>query len=366
MSDHRDALMSEEALDRHLRAFLASEAADVADAPTATEMVLRVGRRVQARSDGPGRGLASGRGLRTAVLLGLLALALGILALIAGQQRTDIQRLLGNGKIFIERQAYSLDKGYLFDQLCSSCGYMHVPSWSADGTRLAYVGDDGIAIHDTRSGAVDKLGVCRDCDTVDPSNISLAADASQVAYAEDGQIRLIDASTHAVRQLTHLPAGAVANGPTLSPDGRQVAFVITGEPGLWIVGTDGGPVRQVVTDDDVHAPAWSPDGSTIAYVRGAQGLTLWLYDVAAGTHWSIWSNPDCCMGGSGLGGPGWSPDGTQIAVVGSDPTHRGSLWAVDVADGQPHKVAVGAQHYRPAWRPVPVEPQASGSDDPST
>ncbi len=368
MSRPPGTIRSDESLDRHLRAFLAAEAADVGGVPTATEMAQRIARRGPGGSRAISGRTGAPRAIRTVALLGLLALLLAImLAVIAGQQRSETPRLLGDGPIHVDRQVFDAETGEQLAGVCPGCGRIRFPSWSADGTRMGFLGD-GITILDTRTGTTDTLGVCRGCGDADSglrSYVSLAADGSTVTYAEDGQIRVMDVASRAVRELTQLPPGQTADGPTLSPDGRQVAFILRDEaggdaPGLWVVGADGEPPRQLVADASTWDPAWSPDGSTIAYVREGFGpdYELWLYDVPTGTQRKMWEMPGCCF--SDWGGPGWAPDGTRIAVVvASGRLHQFGLWVVDVGTGESHQVVGGVSVSRPAWRPVAVDPASS-------
>ena len=59
-----------------------------------------------------------------------------------------------------------------------------------------------------------------------------------------------------------------ANSPSLSPDGKQVAFLsnMSGSPQIWIVSADGGwPDQITALDDPVTSIDWSPDGQWIAF-----------------------------------------------------------------------------------------------------
>jgi len=73
-----------------------------------------------------------------------------------------------------------------------------------------------------------------------------------------------------------------SNSPSLSPDGRNVAFISnrSGVPQVWITTTDGfGEPRQVSSfDDPVTGVDWSPDGEWIALsVAPGGGLNEQIY-----------------------------------------------------------------------------------------
>lgn len=72
----------------------------------------------------------------------------------------------------------------------------------------------------------------------------------------------------------------------VSPDGSQLAYVGTGgEPQIFIADIDGTGVRQVTHDPNgAWSPAWSPDGTLIAYeaLDSAHVLGLFVLDVASG------------------------------------------------------------------------------------
>jgi len=107
--------------------------------------------------------------------------------------------------------------------------------------------------------------------------------------------------------------------PQISPDGRQVAYVLVTvnakrdgyETSLWLVKTDGAsPPRRITAGPRDGAPRWSPDGGTLAFLRPKDGHPqlhlLWL---AGGEAQQLTDLP------KGASPAGWSPDGKTIAFV---------------------------------------------------
>ncbi|WP_146237532.1 DUF11 domain-containing protein [Georgenia satyanarayanai] len=203
------------------------------------------------------------------------------------------------------------------------------PAWSPDGTRLAFV---------RSAGTGRSLGI-----------VDLAT----------GDVRLLDAA---------LPVRA--NAPTWSPDGRRLAVEAGGQ--LWVVDVDGEEAGPVVVVPDTCAgppgscdqplagrtPAWSPDGSRVAFVAPDDIYWEALYTVAvagapeagayrvaaplrvAGAGDGSWSPAD----------PDWSLDGASIAVVahGAGASGGDALLRVPATGGEPvvlrEEVVPGLRH----------------------
>src|SRR5213080_3352292 len=80
--------------------------------------------------------------------------------------------------------------------------------------------------------------------------------------------------------------------PQISPDGRQAAYVLVTvnakhdgyETSLWLVATDGAsPPRRLTAGPKDGGPRWSPDGTTLAFLRSKDGRQqLHLLPLAGG------------------------------------------------------------------------------------
>ena len=135
--------------------------------------------------------------------------------------------------------------------------------------------------------------------------------------------------------------------PTFSPDGRQIAYrlLLAQDDGeIWVVDATGENRRNLVNDPDFSdwGPAWSPDGSSIAFDSNRRvGLALWAMK-ADGTDQHIVT--------TGHGEyPSWSPDSTRLVYAGGD------YYDIRVvgADGSNDHALTSSPAYDmgPAWSP---------------
>jgi serine/threonine-protein kinase len=161
------------------------------------------------------------------------------------------------------------------------------PALSPDGTRLAYVagppgarrlyvrqvdGGPPIALTTEATG-----GVQRRPDW-SPDGTRLAFQAGRQGFgvrsaARAGTLYVIQALGGPPRRLVSSVREGVAMSPAWSPDGSQIAF--GGWDGLYVVPATGGQPALLTGEENLpHSIQWSPDGARIAFVNGAVGFTL--------------------------------------------------------------------------------------------
>ena len=167
-----------------------------------------------------------------------------------------------------------------------------------------------------------------------------------------------------LRHLTFEPG--LEQEPTLSPDGNYVAYTTDDRGNLDIVVLPlaGGNANRVIDDDadDAH-PAWSPDGTRLAFVsaRARTGRLSAVGNLGAVSPYVLGRGGDIylvpAMGGTTVklveGGayPAWSPDGDQL-VFQSDRNDNWDIWVVSAEGGEPRALTEDAyQDYQPSWSP---------------
>lgn len=176
---------------------------------------------------------------------------------------------------------------------------------------------------------------------------TLSPDASMVAYvaipehARATAIMVQTTDQTPPRALSHPSGAAEDSAPAWSPDGRSVAFLRV-EPGaacrIMVIAANGGAEREVGTCDHRSSPSfdWTPDSHGLVFgsmptALGVVGMRQ--LDLASGE----WTALNYRRGRADLDTtPRYSPDGRWIAFVRNAPL--GDFWRVPAEGGEAERL----------------------------
>ncbi len=196
------------------------------------------------------------------------------------------------------------------------------PRYSPDGTRVAYAHDpDGsesfhIVIYDCGSGHHTDLTPA--ITFAHQPNISWSPDGQRLAVLSDaaGQFALYILPTDGGKPRLLLDVGHPCWDAHWSPDGDWIAAEAEWhrqDRSIILVDVDNGNARQFQQDGEVlnaMHPAWSPDGSTLAFCADPGGwYSIGLYEVGNGKiRWLEQNEAEHTT-------PAWSPDGKRLVSI---------------------------------------------------
>jgi DNA-binding winged helix-turn-helix (wHTH) protein/Tol biopolymer transport system component len=164
-----------------------------------------------------------------------------------------------------------------------------------------------------------------------------------------GELSRFDGKTH---QFQPFLGGISAQGVTFSRDGRSVAYVSYPEGYLFKSNSDGSnPVQITDGKIGVYEPAWSPDGTQIAFMS-FPGEHIELYVVSANggvPHRALPDDPDNEWNAA------WSPDGKEIAFCILPPTvadmSKSRIRIVNISTRQVRDLPGSMSLNGPLWSP---------------
>jgi len=149
-------------------------------------------------------------------------------------------------------------------RLTDSPGFDFDPSWSPDGTRIAYRSERG---GETEIWTMNADGTDRRRLTAGLSP-AWSPDGGLIAFAgpsgHSGIVTLIRPDGTGLRQLPHTEGGEY---PSWSPDGTRIAFNsnLSGDHVMSIAHVDGSNVVDLSSVGEGWQVAWSPDGQFILF-----------------------------------------------------------------------------------------------------
>jgi hypothetical protein len=226
------------------------------------------------------------------------------------------------------------------------------PSWSGDGTEVAYVDSTGaISVANADGTSPRSLGT-----GVGSTEPSFSEDGTRVAYVKQNDIFWIRADTGGGdTNLTN--STATDADPAVSPDGSQLAFASNSGSGydIWTLDIFNPAVLvhvTIATGDERH-PTWSPSGSTIVYSSANQLFTVSAF--GGGT-----PQPLNVAGTD----PTYSPDGTKIAYSQSPSGNLVSIPATVSASPAVTTIDGTTGNAQPDWQSIAPPPDTTFTGPP--
>jgi Tol biopolymer transport system component len=251
--------------------------------------------------------------------------------------------------------------------LSSDAGANAYPAFSADGKRVAYSArgaSKGAAFHlfvrALPSGAPLQL-TNGEASDIGPA---WSPDGARLAFLRiaEGRMEYISipadgGAERTVAEFAGAPADTAQPLPAVSwtRDGKSLAVVEAGEkqlPAIALVSLADGTVRRITQPPEGwegdSTPAVSPDGNTLAFVRGTVpgGADIYLCDLAGGNLRRI------TFDDRSIHGIAWTPDGQDV-VYAANRAGGWRLWRLPAYGGSPREIAIaGAQAHYPAVAPL--------------
>ncbi len=154
-----------------------------------------------------------------------------------------------------------------------------------------------------------------------------------------------------LRRLTHFEGSVEA--PAWSPDGNTVAFAAYDRQGseskgsdIYTIRHDGSHLRRITDLGVATDPAWSPDGRRIVFARVKYG-DLWVMTANGRSFRRLTRPPRGLVDAT----PTWSPDGKRIAFARRG-SSTGDVLVVDANGRHVRRLTTGDGDCRsPAWTP---------------
>jgi Tol biopolymer transport system component len=193
--------------------------------------------------------------------------------------------------------------------------------------------------------------------TTDEREPAWSADGQWLAYSNGGEIfvRKYGSLAPITRRLTTNPSDDLA--PTWSPDGSKIAFTsdrFGGNDEIYVMdatdsdidGNGDNLTRLTTNTASDFQPAWSPDGSQIAFASDRDGnFEVFVMDADG-------SEPvNLTNAAAGDAEPDWSPDGTKIAFM-SARNGNAEIYMMNADGSEPKRLTKkAAADVDPVWSP---------------
>lgn len=231
--------------------------------------------------------------------------------------------------------------------------FVSEPAWSPDGTRLVYYRDGDIYLFTVATNT--HVNLTNSFTTPVERQPSIAV-TGKIAYERESKIWTMNADGSAQSAFDAITQPSPVT-PAWSPDGSKLAFVSGGN--IWVIDASGANQRSVTTHGSVMPNiTWSPDRTQFAFSKLETSIAVIGLDGA---------NEQTLTTGQGLGKPAWSNDGTRIAFVRDGTAVVNGVYGIYTMDTAGNNLLPVVTDIRtggvgrtwssePTWQPMPVTP----------
>src|SRR5256714_1920128 len=193
----------------------------------------------------------------------------------------------------------------------------------------------------------------------DPTNVvndaAFSFDGKKYVFSQGAsngikQIFVMNVDGTGLTQLTNDPSGATA--PAWSPDGTTIAFTSwSANKQIWAMNPDGSNQRNL-TNDGIGGndfAAWSPNSQQIAFqrLRNSAQTDVWVMNADGSGQTNLTNTTGFFFNGN----PSWSPDGTMIAFASTRDGNYEIYKMTSSGASQTRLTVNSAQDQFPAWSP---------------
>jgi Tol biopolymer transport system component len=225
------------------------------------------------------------------------------------------------------------------------------PAWSPDASRIAFSsrrsGTFDVYLMDSDGTGTRRLTSGKQND----SHPTWSRDGTRLAFERDGDIYMMRADGSGVRRISD--PTAEEREPSWSPDGAWIAYVRR-SPGtaareLWLMRPDGSERRALTSQNaTVATPAWSPDSARIVFASNKDDDVYALFTIRIDGKRPRSVVPTV----SDNFEPSWSPEGDTIAYF-----EDGAIFTVGLAGGAVERLTDSSNNdSSPVWNPRPPAP----------
>jgi Tol biopolymer transport system component/predicted Ser/Thr protein kinase len=229
------------------------------------------------------------------------------------------------------------------------------PSWSPDGTRIAYTGDNNEIYTINADGSQQTNLTKRGWQDYEPA---WSPNGRQIAFMSrrDGNLEIYVMNADGSGQTNLTNHAADDCDAVWSPDNSRIAFWSKrdGRNEVYVMNADGSAVvRLTNVPGDNDTPAWSPDGTRIAFESKRDGnWEIYVMNADGSGQTNLTNNPADDHHAA------WSPDGKRIAFM-SYRDGNAEIYVMN-ADGSGQTNLTNNPGFDgfPAWAPNPTSQAA--------